>query len=126
MEDVNATLHETFTGKPQETTVTISRVLQGELITLKQAHNIPAYMNSLEPCKGYKNSPRSLKVQGELQKHRIYVDDSGFKFYSKPAYGRVRQRMRVNRGVRGQRGNNDTVIVAISIELASSTTRSMT
>ena len=49
-----------------------------------------------------------------LNKHRIYVDETGFNLWTKRAYGRARMGERVNRVVRGQRGNNITVIVAIS------------
>ena len=49
-----------------------------------------------------------------MAKHRIYVDETGFNLWTKRAYGRAPRGERVNRVVRGQRGNNITVIVAIS------------
>ena len=49
-----------------------------------------------------------------MQKHRIYVDETGFNLNTKRAYGRARQGERVNRIVRRQRGSNVTVITAIS------------
>ena len=40
LREMNATLREIFSRKPQITTSTIFRALEGELITLKQANNV--------------------------------------------------------------------------------------
>lgn len=49
-----------------------------------------------------------------LQKHRIYLDESGYNHYTKRMYGREPRGEQVHRTVRGQRGGNITLIAAIS------------
>jgi hypothetical protein len=111
LREMNATLREVFSRKPHVTTSTISRALEGELITLKQAHNIPAERNS-PAVKESRYTYAHWMFENGMQKHRIYVDETGFNLYTKRAYGRARQGERVNRIVRGQRGSNVTVITA--------------
>ena len=92
--------------------MTVSRALEGELITLKQARNIVGNRNSPE-VKAERLAYAHWMYEIGLQKHRVYVDETGFNLYTKRAYGRAILGQRVNRVVRGQRGNNVTVIVAI-------------
>ena len=53
-------------------------------------------------------------IETGLQRHRIYIDESGFNLWTRRNYGRARLGERVNRIVGGQRGRNVTVIAAIS------------
>ena len=46
LREMNRTLREILPREPHVTTSTISRALEGERITLKQAHNISAERNS--------------------------------------------------------------------------------
>lgn len=113
LKELNATLRDIFPRKPQVTTMSVSRALQGQLITLKQAHNISGTRNSPQ-VKVARIAYAHWMYEVGLHKHRIYVDETGFNLYTKRTYGRAVQGQRVNRVVKGQRGNNVTVIVAIS------------
>ena len=113
LNELNATLHEIFPRKPNVSTMTVSRALQGELITLKLAHNVPNTRNSPEVKERRLEYATWMYDEG-IHKHRIYIDEAGFNLYTKRAYGRAPMGQRVNRIVSGQRGGNVTVITAIS------------
>ena len=49
-----------------------------------------------------------------MQKHRIYIDETGFNLYTKRMYGQAARGERAIRVVGGQRGGNITLVVAIS------------
>ena len=53
-------------------------------------------------------------MQDGINRHRIYVDETGYNLWTKRTYGRARLGERVNRIVGGQRGRNTTIICAIS------------
>ena len=49
-----------------------------------------------------------------LNRHRIYIDETGFNMYTKRQYGRAPVGQRANRIVSGQRRRNTSAIVAVS------------
>ena len=53
-------------------------------------------------------------IETGLQRHRIYIDETGFNLWTRRTYGRARIGERVNRIVVGQKGRDVTVIAAIS------------
>ena len=91
----------------------VSRALQGELITLKLARNVPNTRNSPE-VKARRLESVTWMYDEAIHIPRIYIDVTGFNLYTKRAYGRAPMGQRVNRIVSGQRGGNVTVITAIS------------
>ena len=110
LKELNTTLRQVFNRKPHVALMIISRALAGELITLKR--NIPAERNS-EMVKQARLHYAHWMYQTGMQRHRVYVDETEFDLFTKRAYGRARQGEHV-RVVRGKRGNNATVVAAIS------------
>ena len=113
LNEMNNQLRDIFPRQPRVSTMTLSRHLKNELITMKQARNIPQNRNSLE-VKEQRVAYANWMFEEGIQKHRIYIDETGFNLYTKRAYGRAPIGERVNRVVSGQRGGNVTVITAIS------------
>ena len=113
LNELNDTLRDVFPGKPHVSNMTVSRSLQGELITLKLARNIPNNRNSPQVKTLRLEYANWMYAEG-IHKHRIYIDETGFNLYTRRAYGRAPMGQRVNRIVSGQRGGNVTVITAIS------------
>lgn len=110
---LNTTLREIFPLKQHVSDATVSRALQGQLITVKLCHNIPQNRNSQEVKEARSIFAHYMYERG-LQQHRIYLDETGYNLYTKRTYGRAPRGERVNRIVGGQRGGNITLIAAIS------------
>ncbi|KAG7156393.1 putative DDE superfamily endonuclease domain-containing protein 63, partial [Homarus americanus] len=89
------------------------RALDGELITLKQVHNVSANRNS-EDVKAARIAFAQYMYEDGIHQHRVYLDETGYNLYTCRTYGRAPQGQRVNRIVAGQRGSNLTLIAAIS------------
>ena len=102
-----------FTNKPAFSPSSLSRALEGELITLKMARDSPAERNS-ERVKNERRVYGEWMINEGLTQHRIYIDECGYNLWTRRNYGRAPLGERVNRIVGGQRGRNATVIAAIS------------
>ena len=106
-------IREIWPGKPHFNEVTLSRALEGEAITLKMFRDCPAERNS-EAVLDSRREYAQWMMQDGINRHRIYVDETGYNLWTKRTYGRARLGERVNRIVGGQRGRNATIICAIS------------
>ncbi|KAG7168394.1 putative DDE superfamily endonuclease domain-containing protein 1 [Homarus americanus] len=111
--ELNHTLRQTFPGKPHVCNMTVSRALDGELITLKQVHNVSANRNS-EEMKAARVAFAQYMYEDGIHQHCVYVDETGYNLYTCRTYGRAPWGQRVNRIVAGQRGSKVTLIAAIS------------
>ncbi|XP_064100877.1 uncharacterized protein LOC135211501 [Macrobrachium nipponense] len=112
IKNLNEILREVFPRKQRVSDVTVSRAPQGELITLKLCQNIEQDRNF--PKVKEARSVFAHLYESGLQKHRIYLDESGYNLYTKHTYGRAPRGERVHRTVGGQLGGNITLIAAIS------------
>ncbi|KAG7162764.1 uncharacterized protein LOC121873561 [Homarus americanus] len=110
--ELNHTLRQTFPNKPHVCNMTVSRALDGELITLKQVHNVPANRNS-EDVNAARVSLSQYMYEDGIQQPRVYVDETGYNLYTCRTYGRAPRGQHVNTIVAGQRGSNVTLIAAI-------------
>ncbi|KAG7157487.1 hypothetical protein Hamer_G005930 [Homarus americanus] len=108
----NHTLGQTFPGKPHVCNMTVSRALDGKLITLKQVHNVPANHNS-EDVKAARVALAQYMCEDGIHQHRVYVDKTGYNLYTCRTYGRAPRGQCINRIVAGQRGSNVTLVAAI-------------
>ena len=99
--------------KPRFDDATLSRALDGKLITLKQCRDCSAERNSPTTKDAHHAYCQWMLADG-LQLEKVYVDENGFNLWIKRIYGRTRVGERVNRRVGGKRGRNVTVITAIS------------
>lgn len=109
LKEMSTSLRATSTRKPLVTSMTVSSALEGELIALKQAHNIETGLMlgrqgqpTLTGCtkEDFRNIDLTFMKQDSTIKLRVY--------------GRPRQGERVDKIVREQRGSNVTVILVIS------------
>ena len=80
-------VREGFHRKPLFSVTTLSRALEGKLISLKLAHDIPAERNSYRIKAARKTDAEWLVDQG-IQNHLVYIDETGFNFWTKRTFGR--------------------------------------
>ena len=113
LKELNDTLQTTWPGKQPVSDSTVARALDGALITLKKCENIPQSRNSPAVKDARVEFAHYMYERGP-QKHRVYVDETGYNLYTKRTYGRAARGERVVRTVGGQRGGNITLIAAIS------------
>lgn len=113
LKEMKEEVRQVWPAKPYFSEVTLSRALQGELITLKMVRDAPDARNSFA-VKEARHSYAEWMLATGLQQHRVYIDETGFNLWTRRTYGRARRGERVNRIVGGQRGGNVTVIAAIS------------
>ena len=99
--------------KPLVSTSTIQGCLDGQLITLKACNDVPASRNSLATKDSRVEYAQWMYTEG-LQQHRIYIDETGFHLYTHRHYGCAPIGQRVHRMVWNNRGQNITVIAAVS------------
>ena len=111
--ELNTTLREIFTREPQVSDATVSRALDGALITRKLCENINENRNS-QRIKDQRAEYAHDMYARNLQMDRIYIDEMGFNLYTKRTYGRAPVGQRAYRIVGGQRGGNISLIAAIS------------
>ena len=110
---LNEDLRTVWPNKPHVSDSTITRCLNGQLITLKKQYDVPLTRNSVT-TKNLRSEYAHWMYTFGLQRHRIYVDECGCNLYTRRYYGRAPAGVRVNRMVAGNRGRNVTAIVAIS------------
>ncbi|KAG7163762.1 putative DDE superfamily endonuclease domain-containing protein 9 [Homarus americanus] len=102
-----------FPTKPHFSEVTLSRYLEGELISLKMSRDSPTERNS-PAVKEARHAYATWMLATGLQQQLVYIDETGFNLWTKRTYGRARRGEHVHRAVGGQRGRNTTVIAAIA------------
>ena len=100
VKELNQTLQEIFPTKPRVSDVTISRYLEGELITRKICENIQEQRNS-QRIKDSRAAFAHDMYAGILQNDRIYIDEMGMNLYTKRTYGRAPVGQRALRTVAG-------------------------
>ena len=67
--------------------VTLSRALEGELITLKMSRDAPAQRSSPD-VKEKRWTYSAWMSETGLQRHRVYIDETSFNLWIKRTYGR--------------------------------------
>ena len=91
---------------------TVAKVLDAQLITLKQIRDVPAQRNS-EPTKNLRRNYANWFLQnGQIEK--VYIDESGFRLWSKRSYGRAPQGQPVVRVVDARNSGHYSTIFAVS------------
>ena len=110
---VKILVRQIWPAKPEFSVSTLSRYLDGELISLKNVHDVPTQRNS-DAVKEARHVHADWLLAEGIQSHRVYIDETGFNLWTKRAFGRGGVGERVNRIVGGSRGRNVTVIAAVS------------
>ncbi|KAG7170127.1 putative DDE superfamily endonuclease domain-containing protein 48 [Homarus americanus] len=113
LREIKEEVMDIFPTKPHFSEVTLSRYLEGELISLKMSRDSPAERNS-PAVKEARHAYATWMLATGLQQQLVYIDETGFNLWNKRTYGRARRGERVHRAVGGQRGRNTTVIAAIA------------
>ncbi|KAG7168081.1 putative DDE superfamily endonuclease domain-containing protein 34 [Homarus americanus] len=113
LREIKEEVMDIFPTKPHFSEVTLSRYLEGELISLKMSRDSPAERNS-PAVKEARHAYATWMLATGLQQQLVYIDETGFNLWTKRTYGRARCGERVHRAVGGQRGRNTTVIAAIA------------
>ena len=113
LQELRSTLYDLWPHKPRVALSTIQRCLDGQLITLKACNDVPGSRNSLATKDSRVEYAQWMYTEG-LQQHRIYIDETGFNLYTRRHYGRAPIGQRVHRRVGNNRGQNISVIVAVS------------
>ncbi|KAG7165130.1 putative DDE superfamily endonuclease domain-containing protein 15 [Homarus americanus] len=113
LREIKEEVMDIFPTKPHFSEVTLSRYLEGELISLKMSRDSPAERNS-PAVKEARHAYATWMLATGLQQQLVYIDETGFNLWTKRTYSRARRGERVHRTVGGQRGRNTTVIAAIA------------
>ena len=112
LSQLNAQLRADLPNKPFVTTSTIARTLDGMLITLKLAEDVPEQ----------RNAPRILDarlifgnwfLQVGVLAHTVYIDET-CNVWTRRSYGRAPRGVPARRVVHGQRGKQVNITFAIS------------
>lgn len=91
----------------------VSRALDGQLITMKKLEDCPARRNAVDVKEARAEYAEWYLDEG-ISKTIIYIDESSFNIFTKRTRGRAPVGRRAVRQVGGQRGPNLNLIVAIS------------
>lgn len=102
--------------KPHVCVSTISKMLHGELISMKKLETSEASRNADSVKEGRREYAMWLNfLQGQLDVHEIvFVDESGFNLWLARTRGRARVGQRAMRTVGNRRGPNFTCLMAVS------------
>ncbi|KAG7165037.1 putative DDE superfamily endonuclease domain-containing protein 13 [Homarus americanus] len=110
LREIKEEVMDIFPTKPHFSEVTLSRYLEGELISLKMSRDSPAERNS-PAVKEARHAYATWMLATGLQQQLVYIDETGM--VQSVDQEDVRGE-RVHRGVGGQHGRNTTVIAAIA------------
>lgn len=99
--------------QPRLSIATISRICQGQLITIKKLEDAPQERNS-NSIKDQRASFANWLMQHGLQNELVFIDESGINLWCKRSRGRSFRGERAVRVVNGRRGYNLTMTFAVS------------
>ena len=105
-----------FPGLPAMSLTTISRALDGSLITLKLLRSVPTQWNA-DDVKSERVEYVNWYFQEGTQREIVFVDECGFNIWTSRTQGRSARGSRAVRIVSGSRGKNLTVCLAVSPRL---------
>ena len=111
--ELSAKLHEKFPNRPMVSRMTVSRFLDGKLVTLKLLRNVPFDWNT-EELKQDRKLFMECILPVSSSKSTVYLDECGFNIWTCRSQGRSLRGQRAVRSLCGQRGRNTTVVLAVS------------
>lgn len=113
LEEMRVKLQEMFPDRPPVSLTTISRALDGQLITLKDVRTVPINWNQ-EDVKYERKLYTEWLLSLGIEENLIFCDEFGVNMWTARTKGRAVVGERAVRVVEGQRGNNLTICLAIS------------
>lgn len=111
---LNAKLRLQLPNKPQVCDRTISNICDGLLFTVKDVQLQPANRNAPHVKEERIEYANWFLQHAVLQPHIVFVDESGFNAWTCRSKGRSRRGTPATKVVSNQRGNNVTLMLAIS------------
>lgn len=113
LQQINAQLRILLPNKPRVSSSTLARSLAGQLITMKTLIDCPAERNSPE-TKAKRRDYAHWMLQIAVHQEQIFIDETGFNLWLRRSRGRSRRGQRAVRVVGHRRGNNLSIIFAVS------------
>lgn len=116
LSQMNDELRANLPNKPFVSVSTIARVLDGMLMTLKLAEDVPEQRNAprvLDERVDYSN----WFLRDAIMAHTVYIDECGYNIWTRRSHGRAPRGQPARRVVHGQRGKNVNVTFAVSGEI---------
>jgi transposase len=115
LKELQGSLHVMFPTKPSVSTQTISRFLNGQLITTKLVRTITIQWNAPDVKLDRRNYIHWLTSEAMVDDSSlIYIDECGFNIWTARSIGRAERGQRAVRVVCGSRGKNLTICMAVS------------
>lgn len=116
LEQINGDLRRQLPDKPNISRSTLARTLDGMLITLKLAEDVPHARNEDRVLQQRVDYAQWFLREGVIG-HCIYIDECGYNIWTRRSYGRAPRGQPARRVVNNQRGRNCNVTFAISNEV---------
>jgi transposase len=116
LEAINAELRRGLPEKPAISRSTLARALDGMLLTIKLAEDVPEGRNAERVLQERVDYAQWFLREGVLG-HLIYIDECGYNLWTRRSYGRAPRGQPVRRVVNNQRGRNCNCTFAISSEV---------
>lgn len=116
LDQINTELRRRLPNKPNISRTTLARALDGMLITIKLAEDVPQARNADRVLQERVNYAQWFLREGVVG-HCIYIDECGYNIWTRRSYGRAPRGQAVRRVVNNQRGRNCNVTFAISNEV---------
>jgi len=114
LQTINDELQRLLPEKPRISSKHLSKVCQGMIYTLKKLECAPADRNRSDVKEARKQYARWFLENGLSAPRIVYVDGAGYNIWTQQTRGRARIGERAVRSVSAQRGENLTLILAIS------------
>lgn len=112
--NINAEMRRRLPSKPQISDTHMSKVCHGMFFTLKKLECCPADRNRDDVKERRKDYSSWFLEVAVCSPRIVYIDESGFNVWTQRTRGRARVGSRAVRTVSGQRGENLTLILAVS------------
>ena len=116
LDQINVDLRRQLLDKPAISRSTLARTLDGMLMTLKLAEDIPGARNEDRVLQERVNYAQWFLREGVVG-HCIFIDECGYNIWTRRSYGRARRGEPVRRVVNNQKGKNCNVTFATSNEV---------
>ena len=103
-------------NKPPISTSTIARALDGMLITIKLAEDVPDQRNAQRVIDA-RHEYATWFLRDAVLGHCVFIDECGYNIWTRRSFGRAPRGEPARRVVNGQRGHNCNVTFAVSGEV---------
>ena len=113
LKELNVKIHATL-NKPPFSDQSLAKWLDGQIITLKLARDVPAQRNSPEVIDERFQYAHWLMSPDVVNETKFFIDEFGVNIFTRRSQGRSARGDRVYRKIAGQKGPNITVCIAVS------------